>query len=101
MVFSATQTKQSLLKKGFKIDNTHHHYYIYYYDGKIVARTKLSHNDQEVNDSLISKMRKQCQISKNDFINLINCPLDEKGYIEILKKQGTIQEKKNDQAQKK
>jgi hypothetical protein len=90
MAFSANQTKQSLLKKGFKIDNRHHHYYTYYYEGKMVARTRLSHNDQEIHDGLISKMRRQCQISKEEFINLIKCPLDEKGYIEILKKQGII-----------
>src|SRR5688572_101607 len=92
MTFSASQTKSSLLRKGFKIDERHHHYYTYYYKGKMVARTKLSHNDQDVNDWLISKMRRQCQITRSEFVDLINCPLDENGYVNILKRTGIIKE---------
>ena len=100
MNFSAQQTKQSLLKKGFKVDESHHHYLTYYYKGKMVARTRMSHNNQDVNDFLISQMRKQCQLTKNEFIDLINCPLDEKGYIESLKKSGIIEdEAKKDQTE--
>ena len=87
---SATLTRQSLLKKGFKQAEGKHHFYLFYYEGKVVAKTMLSHNDQDIGDNLISKMYKQCKISKSQFFDLINCPLDKQGYIDILKKQGII-----------
>ena len=86
----ANKTRQALVKKGFKKAEGDHHYYLYYYNGKVVAKTKVSHNDQDIGDGLISKMYKQCQISKGQFFDLINCPLEEAEYVEILKKQGFI-----------
>ena len=87
---SANKTRQSLLNKGFKKQEGDHHFYLYIYEGKVVAKTKLSHNDQEIGDGLISKMYKQCRISKSQFFDLINCPLKEEEYIAILKEQGVI-----------
>jgi predicted RNA binding protein YcfA (HicA-like mRNA interferase family) len=86
----ANKTRQSLLKKGFVKAEGDHHFYLFRYEGKVVARTKLSHNDQDIGDGLISKMYKQCQVNKKQFLDLINCPLDEQGYIDILKKDGII-----------
>lgn len=88
---NANKTRQSLLKKGFKKYEGDHHFFLYFYDGKLVAKTKVSHNDQDIGDGLISKMYKQCKVSKNQFLDLINCPLDEAGYIDILKNQGLLQ----------
>ncbi|MBW0179189.1 hypothetical protein [Sediminibacterium sp.] len=90
-IIDSKKARQSLLKKGFRLSDGDHHFYLYYYNGKVVAKTKISHNDQEINDWLISKMHKQCQISKSDFFDLINCPLDEEGYIEILKNKGLLE----------
>lgn len=86
----ATATRQALTKKGFKLKEGDHHYYLFYYKGKLVARTKVSHNDQEIGNKLISKMYRQCCLSKNEFLELVGCQLDEKGYIEALKANGTI-----------
>jgi predicted RNA binding protein YcfA (HicA-like mRNA interferase family) len=86
----ATKTRQALLKKGFKKQEGSHHFYLYYHDGKLVAKTMVSHNDQEIGNKLISKMYKQCCISKDEFLDLVNCPLDQEGYIKILKSNGTI-----------
>ncbi len=86
----ANKTRQALLKKGFKQAEGDHHFYLYYHNGKVVAKTKVSHNDQDIRDSLISKMYKQCQIDKRAFFDLINCLLDEKGYLELLKEKGII-----------
>jgi predicted RNA binding protein YcfA (HicA-like mRNA interferase family) len=86
----ANKTRQSLLKKGFRKSEGDHHFYLYYHQGKLVAKTKLSHNDQEIGDQLISKMYKQCRLTKSQFFDLINCPMDEAKYIEALKEQGAI-----------
>ena len=89
-VLDANKTRSALLKKGFKISEGDHHFYLYYYEGKVVAKTKVSHNDQDIGDGLISKMSKQCQVNKHQFFDLINCPLKEADYIEILKERGVI-----------
>jgi len=79
-----------LLKKGFTPAEGDHHFYLFFLDGKVVAKIKVSHNDQEIGDSLISKMYRQCRINKSEFFDLINFPLDKQGYIKILKDQGII-----------
>ncbi|MES2327955.1 MAG: hypothetical protein V4539_00040 [Bacteroidota bacterium] len=86
----ANKTRQSLLKKGFRKNEGDHHFYLYYYNGKVITKTKVSHNDQDIGDDLISKMYKQCKVTKKQFLDLINCPLDESGYIEILKEQDLL-----------
>jgi predicted RNA binding protein YcfA (HicA-like mRNA interferase family) len=86
----ATTTRQALLKKGFKTKEGSHHFYLYYYEGKLVAKTMVSHNDQEIGNKLISKMYKQCCITKNEFLDLVGCQLDEQGYVKALKENGTI-----------
>ena len=55
VLLSATRTLRSLLKKGFIAAEGDHHFYLYYYEGKVVAKTKLSHNDQDIGDGLIAK----------------------------------------------
>ncbi len=89
-VFTSTKARQSLLKKGFIQADKDHHYFLYYNEGKVITKTKVSHNDQDIGDSLISKMYKQCQISKSQFFDLINCPLDEDGYKELLRQKDLI-----------
>lgn len=92
-LLSATKTAQSLLKKGFVKNDGDHHFYLYYYNGKVVAKTKMSHNDQDINDGLISKMYKQCQLNKKaEFMDLIECPLSQEGYEKILKANKIIPE---------
>jgi hypothetical protein len=39
----ANKARQSLLKKGFVQAEGDHHYYLYFYEGKLIARTKVSH----------------------------------------------------------
>lgn len=87
----SSKTRQALLKKGFRKAEGDHHFYLYYYKGKVVAKTKMSHNDQDIGDHLISKMYKQCKISKREFFDLIECPLDEAGYVELLRQNGHLQ----------
>lgn len=86
----ANKTRQSLKKKGFVTIEGDHHNYLYYHNGKVVTRTKVSHNNQDIGDGLISKMYKQCKISKNQFFDLINCPLDEEGYVKLLADQNLL-----------
>jgi predicted RNA binding protein YcfA (HicA-like mRNA interferase family) len=85
---------KALMKKGFKAaDNKSldHKRVEFWYKGRLTrCNTKFSHNNQEINDYLISHMSKQIQLSKNEFVKFANCTLTENEYIDILKEKGLI-----------
>lgn len=46
--FKAEKTISSLLKKGFIQDAAHHHVFKFWHNGKLIARTFTSHNNQDI-----------------------------------------------------
>ena len=88
--FKSKQVEKALEKKGFiKVVTHHKRFYFNNNEGKRTeVRTYISHGKKEINDYLIESMSKQTKLSKEQFINLINCPLSKDEYIEILKAQG-------------
>lgn len=87
MVFASRKVEQSLAKKGFKNEPGDHKFFVLYNEGK---RTKVSHNNQEINDYLIGNMSRQLHLNKLQFCDLINCPLSENAYKKILKDKNVI-----------
>jgi hypothetical protein len=85
---------KAMCKKGFKeaSNKSNDHKRIeFWFEGKLTrCRTKFSHNDQEINDYLISQMSKQVALSKNQFVEFAQCTLSESGYIEILKEKKIV-----------
>lgn len=87
----ANKVRSSLKKKGFNlVENSHHYYWLYYNGKKTNIRTHVSHNDQIIDDYLINKMKKQVCLSKEDFLDLINCPLSKEEYIQKLLDKGQL-----------
>jgi hypothetical protein len=72
----------SLERKGFQARPGDHNYFMYFSlaGKKTRVFTKTSHGNKELNDSLLSRMGKQCHLSKSDFGMLIDCPLDRETY---------------------
>lgn len=94
MVFDSKRVETSLKKKGFVngINRANHHkYFEFYYEDKLVAWTKISHNNQDIGSTLIKLMSYQCKLDKKDFVDLIKCPLSKKAYIKILEKKGFLE----------
>lgn len=89
-VLKATKTKQSLKKKGFIQDNSHHHYFEFWHDGKVIATTYTSHNNEDIDDYLIKAMSKQCLMDKPFFVEFIKCTKSQDDYISLLKSKGEI-----------
>jgi len=89
-VFKANKVIGSLLKKGFVKSNSHHRYYEFWHNGKLVSKTFSSHSGEDVHEHIISKMSKQCQLTKSEFSELIKCPLTKEKYIEILTEKGAL-----------
>ena len=86
-----SKVESSLRKKGFEQTDGDHRFFVYVTtDGKkTTVRTKTSHTPKmkDIPDNLLSQMAKQCNLSKNDFFRLLDCPLDRKGYEQILRDQ--------------
>lgn len=91
-VLDGKTTMSNLQSKGFKLSNGHHKNLEFWHNGKMVLYTYCSHNGQDIDDYLISKMKRQCKLEKNDFIDLAKCPLSESEYVKKLVQAGYIEE---------
>ena len=80
---------RGLTKKGFKEDGGDHQFFIYErLDGKrSMKRTKISRGSsyKEISDDLLGKMCKQVGLSKKQFLELIDCPMDRQAYEKAAK----------------
>ncbi len=94
MVLNKRKAYKNLKKKGFVDSENHggdHKYLEYTHKGKVVLFTKLSNGSKkDLDNYLISQMSKQCKLSKNDFADLVNCPLSKDDYIKKLKENGIL-----------
>lgn len=83
---------KSLQTKGFAVEQGRKH--IFYYltvDGKKTSiKTHVSHGESEIDDHLISAMKRQTKLEKKEFLDLINCPLSKDEYIQLLIDRGHI-----------
>ena len=91
---SKSTVESSLMKKGFQKLEKDHHYFVYVtLDGKrTTAKTKTSHTKKmkDIPDNLLSQMAKQCHLSKKEFFDLLDCPMDQNKYEKILSKKGFL-----------
>ncbi|HSH65815.1 MAG TPA: hypothetical protein VLB84_08460 [Bacteroidia bacterium] len=87
-------TLSNLKKKGFTEPENKSKDHIrleFWHEGKLTrAKTKLSHNKQDINDFLISAMSKQICLTKKQFLEFAKCTISQAEYIEILKGQGFV-----------
>jgi hypothetical protein len=87
-VIDSKKTYKNLKKKGFvdSVDHSIDHKYLeLYHNGKLILYTKISHGSKkDLGDFLIKQMSIQCKLSKNELMDLANCPLSQKDYFKIL-----------------
>ena len=78
----------ALCKKGFRLETDGDHV-CYFLRGSNV-KTKVSHGamGDTIGTNLISRMARQLHLTKQQFLNLIDCPLDEENYRSILRRAG-------------
>ena len=74
----------ALERKGFRKDGGDHEFFIYVnlQGKKTMKKTKDSRGSsyKTIGDSLLGKMSKQVGLPKKQFIELIDCTLDQRGY---------------------
>ena len=89
-VRSGRKIDSALQKKGFLRDSDadHVHYFFLHGNGDHTQiKTKMSHGmgGSTLSAKLISDMAKQLHLTKKQFLDLIDCPLDEEGYRQVLR----------------
>jgi hypothetical protein len=79
----------ALCKKGFTRNKSGDHFR-YAFAGKPRIRTMISHGmmGDSIGADLISRMSRQLHLSKEQFLDLIDCNLDAAGYRAIIELRG-------------
>ena len=79
----------SLLKKGFQSKNSDHRRFILYVEGKRTEiSTKISFGARDIGDYLINRMSIELKLEKDEFKDLVLCPLTKEKYIQLLLQRG-------------
>ena len=90
MILDKNKAHKNLKKKGFTdaIHKSGDHLYLeLWHNRKRILYTKISHGSKKDLDLfLIKQMATQCELSKEEFANLVNCPLSQEEYFKILDK---------------
>ena len=76
------EVEAGLRRKGFRRTDTHHRYYVYHTRAGLKSRirTRTSHGGRDLDAWLLGQMAQQCRVSRKDFLDLVDCPLDQGGY---------------------
>ncbi len=78
--------ERALLNKlGFESKSGHHRIFRLYLDGKLVARTYISHGHREVGRYHIGQMAHQMRLSRREFLDAVKCPLTQEEYHGLLR----------------
>jgi hypothetical protein len=92
-VLDAKKTYKNLKSKGFEDApnrSDDHKYLEFYQNDVLILYTKISHGEKDLGDFLIKQMSFQCKLSKTEFMDLVNCPLSQKEFTNILQEKGLI-----------
>jgi hypothetical protein len=72
-------------KLGFERHDPHHRIYRLYLNDRLVARTFISHGQRELTDYHIDQMAKQMRLSRRQFLDAVECPLDGEAYHDLIR----------------
>ncbi len=78
VVLKADAAKKALQKKGFAaISGKQKHPQFTFFDEGVrsTVTTHMSHDNQEINDFLQSRMAEQTYLSKSEFLEMISCKI--------------------------
>ncbi len=80
------QAEKALAAKlGFEVREGHHRIFRLYLDGRLVARTFVSQGQRELSDFHIGQMARQMRLSRSEFMDAAECPLDRETYLTLLR----------------
>jgi hypothetical protein len=84
--------RTGLEKKGFSVEESRKHIHFVYVDlqGRTTtARTMISHgaSGADIDDRLLGRMAQQVGLEKRRFLELIDCPMTQQAFDEIITEQ--------------
>lgn len=80
-----------LARKGFRTkENDHTFLHLFVHDRKTAIYTKVSHGEKQIGDKLLGLMARQVQLSRREFLELVDCSLSQDEYLAILRAKGAI-----------
>jgi hypothetical protein len=91
MQLDRKEIEAALARKGFRLEVRDHRFYWLYVDGKqtgIYTYVSTSPKYKTIQAHLIAKMARQLHLSKSEFVELIQCPMDGPRYVSRLRDQG-------------
>ena len=81
----------ALSKKGLQPQMAKHIKLTFQYEGKDTGvRTWVSHGKKEIGNRLLEIMAEQLHLSRQEFDDLMNCPLGEQGLVKIYSEKGLL-----------
>lgn len=81
----ASKVAGGLEKKGFRRRQSDHTFFhLYVRDKKPVIHTKISHGAKEISDKLLGMMARQVRLSRQQFVELVDCPMNHEDYVKYL-----------------
>jgi hypothetical protein len=83
--------ESSLKKKGFVVEERDHRYFRLMHDGRytgIFTKTSRESNHKRLDSGLVNMMAKQLELRSKEFVSLVECPLTQAAYIELLRERG-------------
>ena len=87
---------ENLQRKGFRKRQGGDKYFHLFVAGKKTAvYTFVSHGEREIHDGLLSQMAKQTKLAKKEFLELVDCPMTEARYLEMLRERGHVAKAEN------
>ncbi len=90
MSLSAGEIDRAWAKLGMEINDTGDRHALFKVDGKLILRTKRSFGAGKIEGNIPHYIRQQMKLNDKQFQDLIDCPLDRAGYIQILRAKGHI-----------
>ena len=92
MALDKRDIERALKSKGFGEARGSHRYFTYYFsDGrKGPAKTMTSHGprSKSIDRPRMIQMAKQCRLTPDEFVALVECPLNREDYERILEDRG-------------
>ncbi len=88
MTLKAAEFERIVRKLGLRTRDSGDRLAWFEYEGKIIVQTKRSHKMGDLPFS--HKIRQQLRLDERQFRELVACPLDRDGYVEILRQKGLI-----------
>ena len=75
----------ALERKGMLHTESHHHLYTKSVEGVVQLMTRISRSEDELDDHLLGAMASQCALRKKEFVDLVDCPLTEAAWDDLIR----------------